>query len=407
MTVFVLIMTAFFAVANFVLLGVAIRRRVRHGRRFAEVDAVKAKWLPVVEPWLRGETEQAPPAGETALDREAIERIITPVFDRSHGAQRERIMDYLKETGYVRYRERGLTDLRAWVRAKAANSLGLLGLPEHREALEQLLQDGAPEVRQAAVRALGRVGSPASFPALWKLAEKGHPDCREYLIGALRALGQEVVPPLLDAVNQNRNLETTLIALRVLRGFARADVVQALVHFVTKTEDRRLMVLALEALHDVGGADPELAQHVARQVLMKESEPAVLQAAIVLLSKWVNADNLKALGRALERPEWIVRRSAVTALHNIGPAAYDTLFRALEDPLSREVLLEEAQVSLFFQELIRNLEDPTYGQAAFQLLGGLYVALGRAPIEEALRDLLYLEPTLKRQVEELWAEGRV
>lgn len=375
MTWWIGVITLLFVGINLALVVVAIERRWRRGRHFRAVDRRLAVWQTRLEPWLTGVHEREPEPGKTALDREAIDRILLPRLDSLPLVKRDQVLTYLIESGAVGYRLRGLRDRHWWVRAQAASALGQLRVTEAREDLERVMGDPQVEVRQAAIRALGQLGDVRSLEVLLHEAHMGVTDCREYLIGALRAMGPAAHAPLLHTLGMPGKTEAHLIALRVLQDVPEEQVVTAIAQVVQQTGDEEMLMAALEGLAKIGGIHPTACLAACRRALGHQ-QPAIRAAAVRVLGFWRLADGLDDLEHALHDSDWFVRRSAARALNALGQVAYPALERGLSDPLSQDVVCEEAQIAKLFPRLLKELEDPASFKPAYRLVAALLGVCG-------------------------------
>lgn len=184
-------------------------------------------------------------------------------------------------------------------RARAVQTLSLLGRRRYARALVRALDDPSPLVAMVAARALARRESPDFAAAILDRLHRFETWRPSFLASMLASVGPALAPALMAALaDRDRNPRARCVA---------AD--------------------ALRELHDPAAAD------VAARVL-DDARDRDLQAAVLALLADVGRDeHLPVIRRYLASPEAIVRARAASALGHIGaPEDTESLAGALNDP---------------------------------------------------------------------------
>ncbi len=158
-----------------------------------------------------------------------------------------------------------LKDKSAKVRAHAALALGLIGSAalDSVPALAELLKDPDDTVRRTVVRAIQTIhpGPKVMIPICTKLLEDPDPAIRGRICSAIAERGVEAVPPLIEALKDDKVAFWALIILRDI-GPAAKDAVPAITEKLKdkKPEIRREAALTLGAMDEAAlPAVPQLA----------------------------------------------------------------------------------------------------------------------------------------------------
>lgn len=380
MILWVILLTVFLTLINVSLIAWTAGRRYLVGVRRLQVDDRVTHWRPILENWLWDPEAEPPPEPVTEADREAVEEVLLPFLELLRGSDKIRVAFFLAQSGYLSRRLLDLQSPRWWVRAKAATALGLIGLVESCRSLEPLLEDRHPLVRQTAIRALGRLAHPESLAPLLKAIERHDPHCREYLVGALRALGSAAIPSQRAILERPGSSEAHRVAARVLRDVADPSVARALAIAVTRNQDAELALLALESLVEVGGADPDEAEHAAL-IALQSPVIGIRQLAVKVLGRWGTEKALLHVVAALYDEAWGVRRAAAAALHAFGPPAFPHLCEGLKHLQAAEVIMEEAQISGLLEDVLALLDKQ---ESAWPLAEALCRQIDAVSVRESL-----------------------
>ncbi len=176
---------------------------------------------------------------------------------------------------------------RVEVRARAVQTLGTLGLPDHERRVIEALADPSPLVAMVAARALAKEGDPQYAEFILAKIQRFTVWNRPYLASMLAAMGPEIsaglrrglADPGLGAWARSVLAE----ALHIQRDFVAGDVAAGVVATTDQrtAEERDLLVSALRLLAEVGR--PE---HV-----------PVVRARLETHDVAVRAQALRALGR--------------------------------------------------------------------------------------------------------------
>lgn len=306
-SVLLLLLSILFAVWTVVL-------RIRNERMAARWNALEAAW----ERGLLDVVAGAPPdplrAAVDAADRLFFVDFVLRYARRLRGEDLERLHVLVRPLlGAVAERTRHDD---AELRARAVRTIGLLGMPEHADAVVAALADPAPLVVMIAARVLCRHGQAAHFPAvLAALPRFAHWD-RGFLASVLAGAGAEVMPDLRDAFGDAarpaRARAVAAEALRILHDphappLAAAAAVEALDPETPVEDSRDLRAAALRLLADVGGPEHLEAVHAATA----SPDAAVRAHAVTALGRLGGAADVPRLLAAMEDPsDWVAIRAA-------------------------------------------------------------------------------------------------
>jgi HEAT repeat protein len=182
-------------------------------------------------------------------------------------------------------------------RARAVQTLGTLGLPEHEGLVLAALNDPSPLVAMVAARALAKEEDPRyAAPILAKLPLFSEWN-RLYLASMLAAMGPEVSPELRDRLAdvsaEPWTRSVMAQALRLQSDFRAGDVAAGV---VLSSDHRDLIVDCLRLLAEVGRPE-HLAAVRART---RSHEPAVRAQALRALGRLGGPDDLPALVEGLD-----------------------------------------------------------------------------------------------------------
>lgn len=166
----------------------------------------------------------------------------------------------------------------------ALSRIGESTSPKDMELLFSCLLADEAAVRSAALDALAEIGDIAAADAIDFLLADEEPDVR---LAAVRALG------------------------RLRRKGESTAVVGRLIELAQKTEDRELLVAAVQAIGET--SDPRVLS-VLRPLLAKSSEPSVAVAAVEAIGRVSDARRLEALIDGLSHPDVDVLKAAMRLL---------------------------------------------------------------------------------------------
>lgn len=213
-----------------------------------------------------------------------------------------------------------LADRRWWIRADAAESLGLIAEPAAVAPLLGLLDDESAEVQAAALDALGRLRDVSTLPHLVSLLGRSdHPRAR--VVGALRPFGPlaaEVVGEWTRSHGGDR-----LVAAAVLGQIGSATGLELLVGWCGDRDDA-LREACYRAMAEIGVDDR--AYYFALRAL-DDAHPGVRAMAARILGRSGRPDAARYLAPRL-RDEWTVAAHAAVALRSLGESGLAPLVDA-------------------------------------------------------------------------------
>jgi HEAT repeat protein len=161
------------AVADGLLLGFILLRRLYRKRFFAKRDArvfeLRQVWERLISGEIPYETWRQNP-----FDRRIVETIALDALEAAGAEESARLLKFLRKSGLIEKRIYEARTHTGWRRMRALVALGQTRAPEGIYALAQGLRDRDLEIRLAALRGLGRTASPkAAEEILVWVGEKG------------------------------------------------------------------------------------------------------------------------------------------------------------------------------------------------------------------------------------------
>jgi len=290
----------------------------------------EARWAHLTEQWREpvlsavADPDTIPAVHDTVGDKQGLHfvRFVLEYARRVRGEEkrtlRELVRPYLGEIA-ERAGSRSIE-----VRARAIQTLGTLGLPQHADKVIAALDDPSPLVAMVAARALSREETPQYADAVLARLGRFEGWNRRFLAAMLAAIGPEVSEALRrgladgDAQPWGRAVQAD--ALHMQGDFLAGDVAAEV---LGSTEDHELLTSALRLLADVGRTAhmPAVRAHCA-------SPDVVIRAqALRALGTLGGADEIPRLLGAMDDPSpWAALYAA----------------RGVRDAGGREVLTEVA-----------------------------------------------------------------
>lgn len=220
-----------------------------------------------------------------------------------------------KSRGAVRRALRRLARSGVAGRARAADTLGLLGSADAVASLVDRLTDRSPDVRNAAVRALGRIGDPTAAAALLTVLDGPYRVPTQGVVRALVGFGPVTAPDLVPALRDPSDVVRAEVAgvLGLLRAPSAAP---PLIRVLTEDASTDVRARAAKALGLIGHP-AALAPLVAA---VGSGQPAALRpAAATALGELGAAGAVPVLVGLLGDPAHAVADAAALALFALGP----------------------------------------------------------------------------------------
>lgn len=287
--VLILVIAALF-VATLIFSVYAIVLRQRHRARERRRAVLTERWQDAVLRALADPDEIARVHGRVSERHElAFVGFVLGYARRVRGAERDTLRRLVAP--YLdRIAQRAGSD-RVEVRARAIQTLGTMGLPQHGSTVVSALDDPSPLVAMVAARALAQDGSPAYAEEVLARLSRFSSWRRRFLASMLASMGPNVITALRNALGDPGIAPWVRAALAdalLQRGdFGAGDVAARILE---TAEDRELVVAALRLIGEVGR--PE---HVARV------RPFCASADDVIRAQALRA--LGSLGGKAEIPE--------------------------------------------------------------------------------------------------------
>ncbi len=391
----VIVLLAVITIAIVLMVVVAIQRRQFRERYFERLDRLRQEYGPVVGGVLEGKVDyrQGLERLKHFEDRDRmllLERLC--LERRTPPEQLATLQRLCHDLGLVEYWQKRLTSkkngssyrerllsaegllirlgrLQFLIRAKSAESLGLIRHQPSWPLLVEALQDPHPDVQAVAMHALALIGEPQSFPTLVARLQAVVLDSSTRV--SLRAVKTAVVSfPLKMAPGLAGSLRHPHRRIR----FLATDVIREMVEREASTDKaftldnrlpRELLDLFLNAL--CRDQNPDVRARIA-PVLAYLDDPRGLQALLALLQdpQWFvrlhavramakprfvpHVDNLVA---RLSDTHWMVREAAVQTLSQL--ERLDRLcesFLATQDRYGKEQIADEWQRAGVISQLV-------------------------------------------------------
>jgi HEAT repeat protein len=228
------------------------------------------------------------------------------------------------------------------VRARAVQTLGVLGLPAFAEEVKEAVDDESPFVGALAARLLAHEGGGDIAEELCRRLSRFKNFRNWYLVDLVVALGPSAIPTIRETmVDTECPLQIRSVAahsLSVLGDLASADPAGRL---ALEEEDPALLTSLMRLLGQVGTDEhaPAARAHI-------DSDEFFLRAAAIrALSELGGEEDLPLLVEKLSDPSAWVRMAAARGVYRIGGREALRVLGTSEDParvLFRQVLGEEA-----------------------------------------------------------------
>jgi HEAT repeat protein len=281
------------------------------------------------------------PAGNDQRDWPVIEEIFFDLLRIARGNVSKRAREAFESLGIVDHYLRQLTVRRWWLRAEAAEKLGLIGSEKAINALVERMHDPLPEVQIRAVQALGSIGTTKSLgPLVTALRDTGRWSAIR-VAGMLIYAGDEAVDVLLqefDRMPNHAKISATDIFARI-----RSLRASPLLRQLLGDPNADLRARAANALGMLG--DPTAADLLTGS--LKDESWAVRAMAAKALGRLRENKSIEALSGALTDPQWWVRANAAEALKGKGEKGQDALLSMLDsdDPYAAQQSVQMLQES--------------------------------------------------------------
>jgi hypothetical protein len=257
----------------------AIALRLRHGARDRRRARYAEKWKDRLLLALADEEEA------TALQRSVLEQERLPFVGFAVQYARRLRGDGRATLGHLVRPFLGLIADRAdspsvEIRARAIQTLGMLGLPEHAPRVIAALDDTSTLVAMVAARALARQESPEYAQAVLARLHRFNGWDQRFLASMLASMGPGVAQALRDGLAdvraEPRSRAVLADALQIQGDLAAGDVAA---QTLKTTDDRELLAASLRLLRDVGR--PEHADAV--RALARSADPVIRAHALSAL----------------------------------------------------------------------------------------------------------------------------
>jgi HEAT repeat protein len=227
-------------------------------------------------------------------------------------------------------------------RARAVETVALLGFGRYTAEVVEALGDPSPLVSMIAARNIARHQRPEHVPLLLEHAVRLSDWSPRQLSAVLASMGPESIPALrLALVDPLLTPAVRAAAADALRHLHDPGAVDAAIIVLSSATDRDVVAAALRIVGELG--QPEDARRV--RPLCCSPDPVIRSAAIQALTTTGAAEDHEMLRRSLDDESGWVAIQAARALKRTGSAATLRELAHEEEPrssLARQVLLESA-----------------------------------------------------------------
>jgi HEAT repeat protein len=256
-----------------------------------------------------------------------IEPFVVAMLAKFRGEAHQQLVELLLHHGTESRALRGLRQRSPIVRARAAETLGLLGQPTTASALSAVLHDHSSDVRHVAVRAVGLIGDPTAAPMLLMMLDGSHRAPAQAIAQALLRIGPVAAPTLIAALGIGSDA-VRAVAVEILGHYQAVEAVRPLATVLDEDRSTDVRVRAATALGRLGhpaGVEPLLT------ATGSGSAPMLRAAATAALGQLGAAWAIPRLVALLDERSHPVARNAAAALARLGPAGMAALLTAAGD----------------------------------------------------------------------------
>jgi HEAT repeat protein len=313
-----------FFVMTLIIIGNKIWRAVSGRFRAAR----RRELEPILLNFLHGNERSILPALDGSLqrrDRVTFEEILLDHADRVRGIERERICRIAEELGFVDEYLEQLKSHRWWIRARAAERLGLSGAARSTKELAQHLEDDSPEVRMRAAAALGRLGGVTSIRSLIGILDQRNRWSSIRIGDILAQMGQTVQKELVDRF-PTLSPSGKVAALDIIARLRPLDQEEWL---IDRLRDEHADIRA-RACHALGMLGDRHAAPALEKALQDEKWPVRAMAAKAL-GRMHAESSIPPLRLTMRDREWWPRSNAAEALREMGQIGTSALKEMLDD----------------------------------------------------------------------------
>lgn len=295
--------------------GSASALRVRNNRKANRWARLEEKWGGALAAVLSGAAEVSTLLSEIAPGEELY--FVDFLFRRARAGDRPEVLEGLARPHLHRIAAR-LQGGDAERRARAVQTVSVLGFDAYADRVLAALDDESPLVAMVAARSLARAGGSEYVVPIIERLDRFEDWSPRFLKSMLESLGSDAAPALRDSLGD-------------------------------ATHPPRIRAVFADALRQ--SAD-ERAADTAASVIQSETDGDVLAACLRLLRKLGSAEHVAPVKALLASNDYAIRAQAVGALGRLGgPAEADLIRRALDDPSPWVVLQAE--------RVLREWADPT------------------------------------------------
>jgi HEAT repeat protein len=325
-------------------------RDLRRRRRRAALEPLVLRYGAARE----GSIAALLPGPPGRLDRDVLEAILLDQIQAVRGSVRDRLVRACEELGLLDRQIALLASRRPWVRAEAAEKLGLMRSPRAAEPLARAMDDPVGEVRIRAARALGAVRGRAAVSKLVTALMEPNRWSAMRVADILTGMGEEAVADLMREMAHLPDPSRLLVIdiFGRVRSLRSIDTLRELLH--DRVPDIRAR--AAHALGTIGdpGSVPALVAALA------DPEWPVRAMAAKALGRIPGDDAVRPLCGALTDSQWWVRANAAEALKGKGDEGHRALVSMLDskDAYAREQAVLMLQESGVLDDYVARLSAP-------------------------------------------------
>jgi len=307
---------------------VAVGFRIANTRKAHRWRGLEQRWEPALLEVIAGDAPAdslAPLVGPR--DRRYFVAFLLRLRRRLRGSERDAVVAVARP--YLDAIAEQLGSRSAEVRARAVQTLSLLGADIYGVELRRALEDPSPLVTMVAARGLARGQNPEHAAAILLHLEHFDEWNPRFLAAMLASMGPNAAAPLCDTLaDPSRPVSVRAVAadaLRALHDLPAADVAAAVLGAST---DRELVAACLRLLAALGRP-----AHLPRILpLLTSDDPVVRGAAVRALATLGSAAERELLRAGLDDPSPWVARAAADGLMESGGADVLLALAATDHP---------------------------------------------------------------------------
>ena len=319
-------------------------------------------WKPIIHQWLHHPSDELDNEFSSFIsskDQNIIIKLCIENINIKDSSIRAKLIQWLRESGYVTECINKVNSSDRWERAKAIETLGALKVTEAEPILISALEDPVFDVRIRAAKALGNIGGkPARHALISALGDEGRWSVIR-IADILGQMGPSVVNDLIEAFPSLKPAPK-LAALDIIIRLVNSSHLQFLLSCLSDGN----LEIRTRAVTGLGRIGTATALPLLLYSLHDREWPVRAKSAKALGDLGLN-HAIPGLIDCLSDKEWWVRYSAAEALSKLGDAGTDALINCLSssDPFCRDqafsILQSTGIISARLEEVVSKNSEAT------------------------------------------------